>query len=83
MCALVIFQQSFNFLLNVHLYFDVLHIGLRQVFTQYVTNQVYTTHYSMKELFAQFKELVYYLAYSQWLCIKLAPSSIGISFTWL
>jgi hypothetical protein len=34
----------------------------------------------MKELFAQFKELVYYLAYSQWLCIKLAPSSIGISF---
>ena len=66
--------------ISMYLFHIHVHIGLRQVFTQYVTNQVYTTHYSMKELFAQFKELVYYLAYSQWLCIKLAPSSIGISF---
>ena len=79
MCALVIFQQSFNFLLNVHLYFDV---SFSNSCTYWFKTgfQVYTKHYSMKELFAQFKELVYYLAYSQWLCIKLAPSSIGISF---
>ena len=35
----------------------------------------------MKELFAQFKEPHYYLAYSQWLCIKLAPVFLGISFS--
>ncbi|MFM6701535.1 MAG: hypothetical protein ACKPJ9_06650 [Dolichospermum sp.] len=34
----------------------------------------------MKELFAQFQELVYYLAYEQWFCIKLAPVFLGISF---
>lgn len=50
-----------------HIYVDV-HIGLRN------SRQVKT---QALELFAQFKELVYS---SQWLCIKLAPSSIGISF---
>jgi len=72
----------------VHLYFDVsfshlvIHIGLQQVLTQFKVQARYISlHYSMKELFAQFKEPHYYLAYSQWLCIKLAPVFLGISFS--
>ena len=54
----------------MYLFHIDVHIGLRH-------SIVYTKFCSMKELFAQFKELVYS---SQWLCIKLAPSSAGISF---
>ena len=53
----------------MYLFHINVHIGLRARFTN-------PMHCSMKELFAQFKELVYSSPH----CIKLAPSSAGISF---
>jgi hypothetical protein len=66
----------------MYLFHINIHIGLQQVLTQFKVQARYISlHYSMKELFAQFKEPHYYLAYSQWLCIKLAPVFLGISFS--
>jgi len=68
--------------ISMYLFHINIHIGLQQVLTQFKVQARYISlHYSMKELFAQFKEPHYYLAYSQWLCIKLAPVFLGISFS--
>ena len=58
--------------ISVYLFRTLVHIGLRRV-------GVLLT--PMLELFAQFKEPVYSTLVEEWLCIKLAPSSAGISFT--
>ena len=66
--------------ISMYLFHINIMIGLRQVLTQLLAGSKFMKHYSMKELFAQFQELVYYLAYEQWFCIKLAPVFLGISF---
>ena len=76
--ALIFFKMCTY--ISMYLFHIHVHIGLR--LSQFkVQAQVYTKFCSMKELFAQFKELVYSIN-SQWLCIKLArvTSSAGISF---
>lgn len=62
----------------MYLFHIDVHIGLRLSLAQFKVPVLFC---SMKELFAQFKELVYSIN-SQWLCIKLArvTSSAGISF---
>lgn len=68
--------------ISVYLFRTNIHIGLQRVLTQFKVQARYISlHYSMKGLFAQFKEPHYYLAYSQWSCIKLAPVFLGISFS--